>query len=175
VNLSPARLAVIVALVVGGVAVLLNGFEGSTGAAAADTSSPSPAATTPPASTTAAPTDPPTETPTPQTEGVAFMVFNGTSELGLAGTVQQNLEAEGYIAAEKAANAITSPVSKTTVYFRGGDDAAQNESDATYMAEELLGDAAVKLLGVDYEDAVPPDTQLVIIVGTDYAGPGATA
>jgi hypothetical protein len=169
VNLSPARLAVIVALVVGGVAVLANGFEGSPDAAAA-ASSPSPTVSVSPLPTTSSPTTPPSETPKPETDGVTFMVFNGTSTTGLGATVQQDLEAEGYVSTEVAGNALTSPVGKTTVYFRGGPDAAQNEANATNMAQEFLGGAAVKLLGVDYESAVPDDTQLVVIVGSDYEG-----
>ena len=167
-NLSPARLAVIVALVVGGVAVLLNGFELSTDTASAG-GSPTPSAPVSPLPTSpASPTDDPIETPAPETEGVTFMVFNGTSTTGLGGTVQQDLEAEGYTSTQDAANALTSPVAKTIVYYRGGDDAVQNEANATYMAEEFLGGAAVKLLGVEYENEVPPDTQIVVIVGSDF-------
>ena len=174
-NLSPARLAIIVALVVGGVAVLMNGFDDSTGAATADTTPTSPVAPTSSAPTTSAPTDEPTETPKPQTDDVTVMVFNGTSTTGLGGTVQQNLEAEGYVSPEDAADALTKPVGKTLVYFRGGPDSAQNESNAAFLAEEFLGGAVVKVLGEEYETEVPDDTQLVVIVGEDYSGPGAPA
>ncbi|HEY6567273.1 MAG TPA: LytR C-terminal domain-containing protein [Actinomycetota bacterium] len=167
-NLSPARLAVIVALVVGGVAVLLNGFDGST-EAAAGSGSPTPSTSVSPLPTSpSSPTDDPTTTPAPETDGVTFMVFNGTSTTGLGATVQQDLEAQGYISTEPAGNALTAPVAKTIVYYRGGDDAVQNEANATYMAEEFLEGAAVKLLGVDYENEVPDDTQLVVIVGSDF-------
>jgi LytR cell envelope-related transcriptional attenuator len=172
VNLSPARLAVIVALVVGGVAVLLNGFEGSTDAAASG-GSPTPSASVSPLPTTpASPTDVASETPEPETDGVTIMVFNGTSQTGLAGTVQQDLEAQGYVAPTEAGNALSSTIPRTTVYFRTGADEAQNESNATYMAEEFLDGAVVKPLGEDYETQVDKDIQLVIVVGNDY--PGAT-
>ena len=59
------------------------------------------------------------------------------------------------------------------MYFRGGADAAQNESNATNMAEEFLDGAEVKLLGAEFESAVPTDTQLVVVIGADY--PGAEA
>lgn len=167
-NLSPARLAVIVALVVGGVAVLLNGFEGSTDVAAAG-GSPTPAVTLSPGPTrSASPTTAAAQTPRPKIDGVTFMVFNGTATTGLGGTVQQALEAEGYESTQAAADALTKPVNKTIVYFRGGDDAAQNESNATRMADDFLGGAAVTLLGVEYETEVSDDTQLVVIVGSDY-------
>jgi hypothetical protein len=171
VNLSPARLAIIVALVVGGVAVLMNGFEGSSGAAAAG-ASPTPTIVISPSPTTASPTESPAETPAPETDGVTFMVFNGTSTTGLGAIVQQDLEDEGYVAPTEAANALTSTVPKTTVYFRGGADAAQNESNATYMADQFLDGAAVKLLGDDYEAEVSKNIQLVVVVGLD--NPGAT-
>ena len=61
---------------------------------------------------------------------------------------------------------------KTLVYFRGGPDSAQNESNAAFLAEEFLGGAVVKVLGEEYETEVADDTQLVVIVGEDYWGPG---
>lgn len=171
-NLSPARLAVIVALVVGGVAVLLNGFELSTDTAAAG-GSPSPSVTVSPLPTTpASPTDVATDTPAPETDGVTIMVFNGTSQTGLAGIVQQDLQDQGYDAPTDAANALSSTIPRTTVYFRVGADEAQNEANATYMAEEFLDGAVVKPLGEDYDTQVDKDIELVVVVGNDY--PGAT-
>ena len=156
-NLSPARLAVIVALVVGGVAVLLNGFEGSTDAAAAGRIAhaerrPSARCRRSPAS----PTDDPTDTPAPETDGVTFMVFNGTSTTGLGAHGAAGSRSRGVrLHAATAGNALTVAGRQDHVYFRGGADAVQNESNATYMAEEFLGGAAVKLLGVDYETRFP--------------------
>ena len=98
-NLSPARLVVLVALVVGGVAVLLNGFssDGDT-AAVADGRSPSPTVALTPTSTaspTGTATDAP-KTPKPEVEGVTFAVFNATGTTGLGDQVEQTLAAEGY-------------------------------------------------------------------------------
>ena len=109
-------------------------------------------------------------TPEPEVDGVTFAVFNATSTAGLAAEVQQMLEDEGYTPGAEAANAPTTGVAKTTVYFRGGADAAQNESNATNMAEEFFDGAEVKLLGAEFESAVPEDTQLVVVIGADYPG-----
>ena len=175
VNLSPARLIVLVALVVGGVAVLLNGFDTDGDVAAVGGTSPSPSvvlSTSPTPTTTPTPTDA-VNTPEPEVDGVTFVVLNATSTAGLAAEVQQMLEDEGYTKGAEAANAPTTGVAKTTVYFRGGADAAQNESNATNMAEEFLDGAEVKLLGAEFESAVPEDTQLVVVIGADYPGAGA--
>ena len=71
-NLSPARLIVLVALVVGGVAVLLNGFDTDGDVAAVGGTSPSPSLSLSPSpSTTTSPT--PTDavnTPEPEVDGV---------------------------------------------------------------------------------------------------------
>jgi hypothetical protein len=175
VNLSPARLIVLVALVVGGVAVLLNGFgtDGDVAAVGGTSPSPSLALSTSPTTTTSPSPSTATNTPKPEIEGVTFGVLNATATAGLAAEVQQMLETEGYAKGPEAANAPTTGVAKTTVYFRGGADAAQNESNATKMAEEFLDGAEVKLLGAEYESSVPEDTQLVVVIGADY--PGASA
>jgi len=175
VNLSPARLIVLVALVVGGVAVLLNGFDTDGDVAAVGGTSPSPSvvlSTSPTPTTTPTPTEA-ANTPEPEVDGVTFAVLNATSTAGLAAEVQQMLETEGYTKGAEAANAPTTGVAKTTVYYRGGADAAQNESNATNMAEEFLDGAEVKLLGAEFESAVPEETQLVVVIGADY--PGAEA
>ena len=171
-NLSPARLIVLVALVVGGVAVLLNGFGDDADLAAVGGTSPSPSVvlSPSPSPSSASPTAA-ANTPEPEVEGVTFAVFNGTTAIGLAAEVEQMLESEGYVVGQPAANAPTpGSVAKTTVYYRGGDDAAQAESNATNMATEFLDGAAVKLLGADFEQAVPEDTQLVVVIGNDYPG-----
>jgi hypothetical protein len=174
VNLSPARLAVLVALVVGGIAVLLNGFSDTEGTAVAGGSEPaaSSSPTVAPSSPTPTPASP-TETPKPKVKGVTFMVFNGTSTTGLGATVQQTLEEAGYQASQDAGNALIVPTARTIVYFRGGADADQAKSDATNMAKEFLNDADVRPLGQDYIDEVPNDTELVIIVGEDHPDAGA--
>jgi hypothetical protein len=170
VNLSPARLAVMVALVVAGIVVLVNGFGSSGSGTATAGSSASPSITLSPQPTPTVSSPTPTETPKPKVNGVTFMVFNGTSTTGLGAQVQQDLEAEGYEATEQAGNAPNTPVGTTIVYFRGGEDEAQNESNATKMADDFLDGAKVKVLGAEYESLVPPETQLVVVVGGDFAG-----
>ena len=168
-NQGTGRIVIIVALVVVGVAVLANGFDGGGGAVGATPSAsetPSPTETTTPTETAT-----PTATPEPQTTAVLFMALNGTSVTGLAAEVQDALVADGYIAAKEAANAPTSGVQVTTVYFRGGDGAAQNESDATYVAETYFPDidARVKELSDQFNEIVPNTATLAIVVGQDFA------
>jgi hypothetical protein len=170
VNLSPARLAVLVALVVGGIAVLLNGFDSSGGTAVAGGTTPSPTVTVSPTSSSPTASAGASETPKPQVDGVKFMVFNGTDTTGLGGTVQQMLESKGYMSTADAQDAPTKPVTETTVYFKGGPDSDQARSDAKHMATKYLHGAQVDVLGDEFD--VPADTELVVVVGSDY--PSAT-
>jgi LytR cell envelope-related transcriptional attenuator len=171
VNLGTARIVIILALAVGGIAVLANGFASvavvtpPSGAAGSDTASPS-------SSPSSSPSKPPKETPSPQIEGVKIAVFNGTNEPGLAAQVQQLLEADGYVAAQDPADADTKPVPKTVVYFRGGADAAQNRSNARYIADTYFDGARVALLDPDLAVNIADSAQQVIIVGVDYSGAG---
>jgi hypothetical protein len=171
VNLGTARIVIIVALVAAGVAVLANGFASGTvvtppgggggttsGATGPDGSSP-----------TTSPTKPPRVIPSPQIQGVLIAVFNGTNETGLAGQVQQLLAADGYVAAQDPADVNPKPVAKTVIYFRGGANALQNRSDAQYVADTYFDGARVTLLSSDQASTIDPTTQVVIIVGVDYA------
>lgn len=168
-NLGTARIVIIVALAVGGIAVLANGFASGTvvtppgggGSSSAGSVSPSASASASKA---------PRVTPSPQIQGVQIAVFNGTNETGLAGEVQQLLEADGYVAAQDAADADPKPVPKTIVYFRGGVDAAQNRSDARYVADTYLNGARVALLDPQQAAGIADGAQVVIIVGVDYVG-----
>lgn len=176
VNLSPGRLAVLVALVVGGVAVMMNGF-GDDGATMA--SGPSGVETTPtetPGATDAT-SAPPTETTPPplepQVENVVVQVLNGTDATGLAGQVKLLLEAKGYQADPEPGDLTSKPVLGTTVYFQAGNDPAQNEADAENLAAEYLKrvDARVRPLNgaLSDEGALDPSAQLVVVLGDDYA------
>ena len=167
-NLGTARIVIIVALVVGGIAVLANAFGGGTivpGPVAGGTSP----TVVPSGSPSTRPPKSPKPTPSPQIQGVAIAVFNGTNTIGLAGQVEQTLEADGYVKAQDPADAPSKPVAKTVVYFRGGATAAQNRSDAKYVADHYLTHAAVKLLGTDQASSVANAAQIVIILGVDYA------
>lgn len=176
VNLSPGRLAVLVALVVGGVAVMMNGF-GDDGATLA--SGPSGVETT--STETPGPTDgtsaPPTETTPPplepQVENVVVQVLNGTDATGLAGQVDLLLEGKGYQMDPEPGDLMSKPVLGTTVYFRAGSDPAQNEVDAENLANKYLKgvDARVRPLNavLNDEGALDPMAQLVVVIGDDYA------
>ena len=169
VNLGTARIVIILALTVGGIAVLANGFGSAavvpppTGAGGSGTESPS-------SSPSTTPSQPPKETPSPQIEGVQIAVFNGTNETGLAAQVQQLLEADGYVAAQDPADAVTKPAPKTIIYFRGGADAAQNRSNARHIADAYFDGARVALLDPDLAANIADSAQAIIIVGVDYPG-----
>jgi len=107
----------------------------------------------------------------PQVDGVLIQVLNGTSEVGLASQVEDFLEGKGYVAALPAADAAQKPVTTTIVYFRAGDDAEQNEVDADHLAARFLKgvEAQVKPLSAALGSDVAPRTQLVVLLGTDYA------
>lgn len=169
VNLGTARIVIILALAVGGIAVLANGFATGavvtppTGGGGSDTTSPS-------SSASSSPTQPPKETPSPQIEGVQIAVFNGTNETGLAAQVQQVLDADGYVAAQDPADTDTKPVPKTIVYFRGGADASQNRSNARYIADTYFDGAQVAILDPELAVDIADNAQAIIIVGVDYVG-----
>jgi hypothetical protein len=174
VNLSPARLAVIVALVVAGIAVLLNGFGDDGAVLAGDTSSASPTQSVEPepsgSATPSASESAPPEVE-PQVAGVMIQVLNGTSEVGLAAQVEELLVGKGYVAALPAADAAQKPVETTTVYFRTGADADQAEVDAQNLADRFLKgvEADVKPLSAALDSSVAPKAELVVLLGTDYA------
>ncbi len=171
VNQGTARIVIIVALVAVGAVVLANGFDGDGGVTAATpsgTGSPSPTGTLTPSETT-----PPsaTETPSPlQPSQVIFMALNGTDVTGLAAEAQQVLEDAGYTPAQEAGNAPTGGVQVTTVYYRGGANSAQNQSDAQYLADTFFEGAEVDRLGPAFDESVVPSiATVVVVVGQDYA------
>jgi len=168
VNLGTARIVVIVALVVVGAVVLANGFPDN-GQAAAPLGSPTSSPSTSP-TTSATPPSSPTPTPTPQPPAdVTFMAMNGTSVTGAGAAAQTLLTNHGYVSAQDAVNAPTQGVSTTTIYYRGGPDAAQNKSDATQIANKYFQGADVKKLDTSIEGVVPATAMVVVVVGQDYA------
>jgi hypothetical protein len=171
VNLGTARIVIIMALVAAGVAVLANGFASGTVVTPPGGGGGTPARATGANgnSPTTSPTKPPRVIPSPQIQGVLIAVFNGTNATGLAGQVQQLLEADGYVAAQAPADVNPKPVAKTVVYFRGGANALQNRSDAQHVAAKYLNGARVTLLSSNVASTIAPTTQVVIIVGVDYA------
>lgn len=171
VNLGTGRMIVIVALLVVGAVVLANGFADGSGALgpAGQLSATSVASDTPSGSPTGSSSPSAAPTPAPQVDGVLIQIFNGTTVTGLGATAQAFLEGKGYTINGDALDAPSKPVTKTIVYFRGGPAAAQNESNAVFMAKKSFGGAKVQELDAAIDDQVDKQTQLVVVVGDDYA------
>jgi LytR cell envelope-related transcriptional attenuator len=169
VNLSTGRVLIIVALIVGGLAILANGFADS-GTTAATTPTSSPSTGPSPTDTRSPPptTSSPTPTPQPNKTGVKFMALNGTDVVGAAGAAQTLLSADGYVVAQEAADAPSQGVTKTTIYYRP-DHNGQNQSDANYVSDEYFKGSVVKKLDPDIQGAVPDDAAIVVVVGGDWA------
>ena len=168
-NLSTGRIVIIVGLVVAGLAVLANGFVGDSGTSAAPSGSATPTGS--PSGGGASPSESVSQSPTPspQTKGVLIMVLNGTDVAGAGAAAQTKLVDAGYKAPKDAINAPVQGVDTTTVYYRDDYNAAQNQSDATYIADTYFKGAKVKPLDADTAGAVPGNVSVVIVVGADYA------
>ena len=165
-NPGIARLAIVVALVIGGVAVLANGFS-EEGVAAPPDDSPTPS----PSETPSSPTKSPKPSIVPNQEGVLVQVLNGTSRAGFAGDFQLLLEEEGgYLRAGEPADAPAKPVVDSIVYFRADDNTAQNRADARLLSETYLGGVPVERLPQDLVDVVNESADVVVVLGEDQAG-----
>jgi hypothetical protein len=175
VNFGSARILVIVALIVAGVAILTDGFGhgvSTVGDGGGSLASPSSSATAQP---TGGSTPSPPALPSPQApKDVKIAVFNGTSTLGLAAQGQTILTDAGYVAAQDPANSPVEGVSKTVVYYRGGADADQNRSDAKFIADTYFSGAKVDLLGAEFETLITKNAQVAILLGQDYATANGT-
>jgi hypothetical protein len=176
VSTGTARIVIVIALIVGGAVVVLNGFADTGGASAAQgggggsavspTDSPSPTKTKTPKPT-------PPATPSPAApKDTMIAVFNGTSIPGLGATVQDDvLKPDGYTAPADAADAPSKPVPKTIVYYVGGTDAAQNQSDATSIRDTYFHGAKVQELDPAYSGMIERGVQVVVVVGENYKQP----
>ena len=163
-NPGVARLAVVIALVVGGVAVLANGFSDAEPVAApGDSPTPSP-------SRSPTPSRAPQQPAVANKEGVLVQVLNGTSVAGYAADFQGLLEDEGYLPAGDASDAPEKPVIDSVVYFRPDGNAAQNRADAELLSKDYLGGVVVKRLPAALEGAVSESADVVVVLGEDQAG-----
>ena len=168
-NLSTGRVLVIVALIVVGLAILANGFSDSGTTAAPLSPTPSvsggghTSSSSPPPTSSA-----PSPTPPPQKQGVLFMAMNGTDVPGAGAAAQQKLTDAGYTASADAIDAPTSGIKKTIVYYRDDQDAPQNQSNATYVADKFFKHAVVKPLDTSLA-GVPKSATILVVVGEDYA------
>jgi hypothetical protein len=169
VNFGTARIIIILALVVGGIAVLANAFGPGTAVITAVAAGGSPA-TSP--TGTVSPSSPashsPKPLPSPDTTGVLVSVFNGISAPGCAGKVYNMLIADGYQGADPASDATHKPNAKTMVYFRL-DPQHQNQSDAAYISKNYFSNAKVAKLPTTFPGAVSNQAQVVVLIGNDYA------
>jgi len=166
VNPGVSRLAIVIALVIGGVALLANGFSaGKTVAAPGDPQSPTP-------SESSSPSRSPQPSIVPNKDGVLVQVLNGTSTAGYAGDFQILLEEEGYLRAGEPADAPDKPVLDSIVYFRQDAKKAQNRADAQLLSDTYLGGVPVKPLPKDgpLADIVSESADIVVVLGEDQAG-----
>ena len=159
---STVRFAIIVALVVGGVALIGQAFpESSGGLPPGSIGSPKPS--TSPSTT---PTKgPPKETPSAQVSGVRIAVYNAAGVTGLAAAAAKKLVSRfDYDQAIDPGNA-ASTLAQTTLYYRSPAD----EVEAQYMADNFFKGLDVKIAQLDASADVPKDVQVAIYLGTDYA------
>jgi LytR cell envelope-related transcriptional attenuator len=164
-NPGVSRLAIVIALVIGGVALLANGFsDGKSVASPGDSPTPSSPSGTP------SPSRSPQQTIVPNQDGVLVQVLNGTSKAGYAGDFQILLEQEGYLRAGEPADAPDKPVVDSVVYYRLDDHKAQNKADAGLLSETYLGGVPVKPLPATLADLVSKSADVVVVLGEDQAG-----
>jgi hypothetical protein len=166
VNLGTWRIVILAGLIATGTVILSEGFTGR------QVDTPAVTGTTGPTGGTTGPTETQTQEPPPpegQIRGVSIAVFNGTEEIGFAADVTLTLEDAGYSIGQEAMDAPTTGVRKSTVYFRGGANAAQNEANAQLLADDQLPGAKVRRINPEFTDLVPADTDLVIVLGQDQA------
>ena len=169
------RIVIIVALLGVGGLLLANSFTAPDTAAAGSSgggTTPSPSASATSTKTDSPPAEPDAPKPAaPKDTSVA--VFNGTDSVGLAGTVMEDLLADGYKRGQVPADAPNKPVEQTIIYYVGGADAEQNEANATALAKEYYPDARVKELDPEYSDGnlVQNGVQVVVVLGNTDAPP----
>ena len=168
-NPGIARLAIVLALVIGGVAVLANGFSDD----AAVAEPPDGSTTSPTPSQSPTPSRSPQASIVPNQEGVLVQVLNGTSQAGYAATFQEMLvDVGGYLEAGEPGDAPDKPIIDSIVYFRDDDKGDQNRADAQLLSDEYLGGVPVERLPADLanSDAVDPATDVLVVLGEDQAG-----
>jgi hypothetical protein len=100
------------------------------------------------------------------------MALNGTTVPGLAAAAEDKLTSAGYKAPAPAANAPSTGVQKTVVYYRTSTDEtqnAQNKADATHISKKYFKGSKVEKLGSAFDTIVPPDVTVVVVAGQDFA------
>jgi hypothetical protein len=165
---APIRAAVVIAAIVAGALVISLGFP-STGGTITGNHPISPTTGTPSATpTTPATHTPPSSKPSGQIQGVVLAVYNTTTVVGLAACAATELSNLGYVV--PAANLRNAPPGSSTpeseVFFRN----AQGKADATLLAHRYFKDKDVKVSHLRSGADVPAGAELVIFLGTQYAG-----
>jgi hypothetical protein len=165
---STLRFAIIVALVVGGVVVINQAFQGNPSGGTATIPDDGAVVPSESASPSESPSESasPTEEPTANPEGVVIAVFNGTGVSGLAAdTMADLIETYGYVEGQEPADA-PSDVAVTTIYYAK----AKDRVEAEFLREDYfrrLDDVRVARLPPGEE--VDSSVQLAIYLGNDYA------
>ncbi|MEA2557870.1 MAG: hypothetical protein QOG88_1408 [Actinomycetota bacterium] len=168
-NLGTARIIIILALVVAGVAVLTNAFgPGTVALTPLDPGSSTSSSPTGSTSASVSASHSPKPLPSPETTGVLVSVFSGISAPGCAAKVNTMLVGDGYVAADPAGDATRKPIAKTVVYYRIPDPQRHNQSDAINIAKTYFDSAHVSKLPGDFPGVVSGQAQAVVLIGADY-------
>lgn len=165
---STLRFLIIVALVVGGIAVINQAFpdvsSGETGTIPdggppGETGSESP-------SPSESESEPPTQTPSPTVAGTVIVVLNASGVEGLAADTTTLLVEDFDYEALEPGNA-PSISATTTIYFR----ARKDRVEAEYLANNFFSEIedSVRVAKLRESEDVDPTAQLAIYIGTDYA------
>jgi hypothetical protein len=75
------------------------------------------------------------------------------------------------VAAQQPTNSPVTPINRTTIYYRNDANAAQNRSDAQYIARKYFHGAHVEKLG-DSFPGLAKDASVAIVLGQDYVVAG---
>ena len=168
---STLRAAIVIALVVGGIVVINSAFPESGVGGAPPSGSTTPSPTGPTGGTdgitggTGGPTGGTGDTgAVPDVVELPVAVRNGTSESGLAGDTARKMEDKLGVNPIQVDDA-PSPVSVTTIYYRGAD----NQDEAEYLASEFFKKIDPKIARLEAGGGVDRDVQVAIYLGTDYA------
>lgn len=167
-----ARLLIVVVLAVVGGLVLANGFDGDASSTAAATPTTTPSESVAPSTPGSTPSQEPDAVQPQPPEEVRFMALNATSVAGAGAAAQAEMEGAGYVAAEDAADAPVQGAQKTQILYRVGEtdeETAQNQANAERIARKVFKGAQVGELSNDYDDIVPAQATIAVVVGLDDA------
>jgi hypothetical protein len=165
---STLKVGIVIAALVGGVFVIAKAFPGNT----SESFLPSPKAGVTHTTPSASPTTPrTTKAPTRHAnKNIVVLVLNGSGGTGLAGLFSNTLKNADF-QVKTPANA---PRRATTIIYYRSDSKADYSADAEALKAKYFND----LKGVVVRKApssVPPDVNIEVTLGTDFASLTATA